>query len=168
MTDRRYRVTKLAAEFDLTTFDCGEPAYNQWLSEHARTAVESGSSMVYLLLERMRAGIGERVVRYYAICPTMVVRSDLPRPFQRGVLRWAPAWLLARQAMDQSLRRDVTHKWGAQLLREALRSIIDSPRRWWSDNRGRCRQRGSGQLVLPPGTAQRGWPAASLQDTKKL
>ena len=45
VTDRSYRVTKLAAEFDLTTFDCGEPAYNQWLSEHARTAVESGCAL---------------------------------------------------------------------------------------------------------------------------
>ena len=126
MTFLSYRVTKLAAGVDLTTFDCGEPAYNQWLSEHASTAVESGSSMVYLLLERMRPGIDERVVGYYAICPTMIVRDDMPKPVQRGALRRAPAWLLAKLALDKSLRGDGVHKWGAQLLREALRTILAS------------------------------------------
>ena len=136
MTDLSFRIARLDAGFDLTTFDCGEPAYNQWLSEHARRAVESGSSMVYLLLERMSPDNEEHVVGYYAICPTMVVRDDAPKPLQRGVLRQAPAWLLAKLALDKSLRGDGTHKWGAQLLREALRTILAS-----ADN-------GGGQIIV--------------------
>ena len=124
MTSPAYRVTKLAPGFDLGAFDCGEPDYNQWLSEHAGKAVEAGSSMVYLLLERAHPDVDERVVGYYAICPTMVVRDDIPKPVQRGALRQAPAWLLAKLALDKSLRGDSTHKWGAQLLREALQTIL--------------------------------------------
>jgi hypothetical protein len=121
-----YRVTKLAPGFDLGAFDCGEPAYNEWLVQHAANAVKAGSSMVYLLVERVRPGAEEQVVGYYAICPTMVVRDEMPRSLQRGVLRAAPAWLLAKLALDRSLHGDKDHQWGAQLLREALEKIVAS------------------------------------------
>jgi hypothetical protein len=108
-----YRVTKLAPGFDLGAFDCGESAYNEWLVQHAANAVEAGSSMVYLLLERVGPDAEERVVGYYAICPTMVVRDDMPKSLQRGVLRAAPAWLLAKLAPDISMCGDKDHQWGA-------------------------------------------------------
>ncbi len=126
MTFPVYRVTKLTSGFDLEAFDCGEPSYNQWLSEHARKAVEAGSSAVYLLLEQAPPDADERVVGYYALCPTMVIRDDMPKPVQRGALRQAPAWLLAKLALDKSLRGDSVHKWGSLLLREALRTILAS------------------------------------------
>ena len=126
MTSPVYRVTKLTPRFDLRDFDCGEPAYNEWLVQRAVNAVEAGSSMVYLLLERLHPGAEERVVGYYAICPTVVVRDDMPKSLQRGVLRAAPAWLLAKLALDRSLRGDKDHQWGAQLLREALQKIVAS------------------------------------------
>ena len=126
MTSPVYRVTKLTRGFDLGAFDCGEPAYNEWLVQHAANAVEAGSSMVYLLLEQMNPGAQERVAGYYAICPTVVVRDDMPKSLRRGVLRAAPAWLLAKLALDRSLRGDKDHQWGAQLLREALEKIVAS------------------------------------------
>jgi len=121
-----YRVTKLAPGLDLGAFDSGESAYNEWLVQNAVNAVEAGSSMVYLLLERVRPGAEERVVGYYAICPTMVVRDDMPRSLQRGMLRAAPGWLVAKLALDRSLRGDTDHGWGAQLLRDALEKIVAS------------------------------------------
>jgi len=91
VTSPVYRVTKLTSGFDLRAFDCGEPAHNQWLVQHANNAVEAGSSMVCLLLEQVHPSAEERVVGYYAICPTVVVRDDMPKSLQRGVLRAAPA-----------------------------------------------------------------------------
>ncbi len=126
MTSLVYRVAKLTPGFDLRAFDCGEPAYNQWLVQHAIHAVQAGSSMVYLLLAQVGPGAEERVVGYYAICPTVVVRDDMPKSLRRGVLRAAPAWLLAKLALDKSLRSDKDHHWGAQLLREALERIVAS------------------------------------------
>lgn len=69
-----------------------------------------------------------RVVGYFAICPTMVVRDDMPKPLQRGALRAAPAWLLAKLAQDGSLRGAKNHQWAAELLREALETILG----WYS------------------------------------
>lgn len=73
--------------------------------QHAVNAVQAGSSMVSLLLERVDQGAEERVGSYYAIYPTVVVRNDIPnKSLQRGVLRAPPAWLLAKLALDRSLR----------------------------------------------------------------
>lgn len=80
--------------------------------------------MVYLLLENIHPDGKERVVGYYAICPTMVVRDDMPKGVQRGMLRHPPAWLIAELALDTSLRGDKVKQWGTQLLREALERIV--------------------------------------------
>ncbi|MEC5180513.1 hypothetical protein [Arthrobacter sp. CG_A4] len=125
MSDPTYRTAKLAPGFDLGAFDCGEPGYNQWLTEHAMQALESGASMVYLLLEK-RPDEDERVIGYFAICPTLVVRDDMPKPLQRKVLRNAPAWLLAKLALDSSMRGDQVNQWGWQLLRAALETIVEA------------------------------------------
>jgi hypothetical protein len=119
-----YRVAKLTSEFDLDAFDCGEPAYNEWLRQHALAAVSAGSAAVYVLLVE-RTG-DERVMGYYAICPTLVVRDEVPKQLQRGLLRAAPGWLLAKLAVDVSLRRDKEARWGSQLLRDALERIVAS------------------------------------------
>jgi hypothetical protein len=117
----------MASGFDLEAFDCGEPTYNQWLAHDAPRAVESGSAAVRLLVETSPGSADrarERVAGYFAICPTLVVRDDAPKPLRRGLLRSAPGWLLAKLALDQSLRGDRERAWGRQLLREALLTII--------------------------------------------
>jgi hypothetical protein len=123
-----YRVVKLAPWFDLGAFDCGEPAYNEWLANDATRAVESGSAAVHLLVETPTDGgdqpAGDRVVGYFAICPTLIVRDDAPKQVRRGLLRSAPGWLLAKLALDRSLRGDPERQWGRQLLREALLTVI--------------------------------------------
>ncbi|MGX7678140.1 GNAT family N-acetyltransferase [Jatrophihabitans sp. DSM 45814] len=128
MSSASYRVAKLAPGFDLGAFDCGEPLYNEWLANDATRAVESGSAAVHLLVETpAEAGdqsTGDRVVGYFAICPTLIVRDDAPKRVRRGLLRSAPGWLLAKLALDQSLRGNPERQWGRQLLREALLTII--------------------------------------------
>ena len=118
----------LAPGFDLGAFDCGEPSYNEWLANEATRAVESGSAAVHLLVETPTdeddQSTGDRVVGYFAICPTLIVRDHAPKQVRRGMLRSAPGWLLAKLALDQSLRGDPDRQWGRQLLREALLTMI--------------------------------------------
>ncbi len=128
MSSASYRVVKLAPGFDLGAFDCGEPSYNEWLTDDATRAVESGSAAAHLLVQTPTGGsdeqAGERVVGYFAICPTLIVRDDAPKQLRHGLLRSAPGWLLAKLALDQSLRGDPRRQWGRQLLREALLTIL--------------------------------------------
>lgn len=130
MSAASYRLAPLDCSFDLAGFDCGEPAYNAWLTDTAVRAHESGSSRVYVLLEHSDASqagsVPERVVGYFAICPTTVVRDAMPKSLQRGMLRATPGWLLAKLALDTSLRGG---QWGRQLLREALEVILDAAER---------------------------------------
>lgn len=127
MSAPNYHLVRLTPGYDLEAFDCEQPVYNQWLVADAGRAVTAGSAMVYLLIEREapadEAASG-RVVGYFAICPTLVVRDDAPPQLRRGMLRAAPGWLLAKLALDRSLRRDKQHHWGRQLLREALLTIV--------------------------------------------
>ena len=117
-----YRVVKLAPGFDLGAFDCGEPTYNDWLIRHAAASVGAGVCAVYLLLEE--TGEAARVVGYYAINPTQVVREDLPRSLARGGPRTVPAWKLGKLAVHVDLRADKEAQWGRQLLRDALETIL--------------------------------------------
>jgi len=117
-----YRVVKLAPGFDLGAFDCGEPTYNEWLIQHAVPSVGAGVCAVYLLLEV--TGEASRVVGYYAINPTQVVREDLPRSLARGGPRTVPAWKLGKLAVHVDLRADKEAHWGQQLLRDALETIL--------------------------------------------
>lgn len=126
MSSATYRVAKLTPDVDCGGFDCGEPAYNEWLTEHALAVASAGSSAVYVLLEQQVPGAAERVFGYFAICPTLVVRDQIPKPLRHGMLRATPGWLLAKLALDVSHRGDQHRQWGAQLLREALETIIAS------------------------------------------
>jgi predicted GNAT family N-acyltransferase len=117
-----YRVVKLAPGYDRTAFDCGEPSYNDWLLRHAAASVSAGVCAVYLLLETTAEA--SRVVGYYAINPTQVVREELPRSLARGGPQTVPAWKLGKLAVHVDLRADKPAQWGRQLLRDALETIV--------------------------------------------
>lgn len=127
MSSPRYRLAPFGPDLNLTGFDCGEEAYNVWLFDAAAQAHTTGSAHVSVLLERDDTS-GERVVGYFAICPTLVVRDQMPKPMQRRMLRSTPGWLVAKLAVDNSLRSQ-SDQWGRQLLREALLAIIAAAER---------------------------------------
>ena len=126
-TSPTYRVTKLApghdtGAFDLGAFDCGESTYNDWLTLHAAASVRAGVAAVYLLLEDYEQG--ERVVGYYAINPSQVIRDDVPKKLSRGWPQAVPAWKVGKLAIHVDLRADKEAHWGRQLLRDALETIV--------------------------------------------
>jgi ribosomal protein S18 acetylase RimI-like enzyme len=122
VSDPIYHLVAFAADFDLEAFDCGETAYNEWLSRHAASSVKAGVCAVYLLIERSRDR--ERVVGYFAINPTQVVREQAPTSISRGWPLNVPAWRLGKLAVHVDLRTDTGAQWGRQLLREALEAVI--------------------------------------------
>lgn len=124
MTPTRYRFAPFAADYDVDAFDCGDEGYNRWLRASADTAVKAGTAGVYLLLEDAPAATG-RVVGYYAIAPTAVVRAELPRAASGGAPDPVPGFMLAKLALDRSLQGS-EDKWGTQLILSALRRIVDA------------------------------------------
>lgn len=124
-----YSFLRMGPDFpalDLTTFDCGVDAYNQWLTRSAAGAVKAGTAAVHLLVQDGTDKGTLRVMGYVAIAPTAVVRDDLPGSVARGMPTMIPGYLLAKMALDSSLRGNREARWGTQLLVEALRRIVDA------------------------------------------
>ena len=51
----------LDARHQLDQFDCGKPALNDWLTQHARQAQAGGSSKTYVIAE------DERIAGYFSL-----------------------------------------------------------------------------------------------------
>lgn len=133
MSGENFRIERLAAKHDLAAFDCGVEYYNSWLSRYALEADQRGSSAVYVLVRDIGDPATPEVSGYFAICPTMAQTAGAPAEVRRSILRQAPGWLLAKLALDRSLRGGT---WGKELLREALQEILDSA------------ARGAGQVIV--------------------
>jgi predicted N-acetyltransferase YhbS len=78
-------------------FECGEPALDHWLAEHALEAQRADSSRVFVTSD------GNRVVGYYALAAAQVQPEEATARARKGQpqRRPIPAVLLARLAVDR-------------------------------------------------------------------
>jgi GNAT superfamily N-acetyltransferase len=103
----------LTAEHDLSGFDCGEPALNDWL-RHRALKNESRFSRTYVVCE------GNRVVAYFCISAGAVERAATPGKVRRNAPDTIPVSVIGRLAVS----RDYAGKGlGADMLSDALRRI---------------------------------------------
>lgn len=102
---------KLRADHDLSLFDCGEPALDDWLRRRALQNEESGASRTYVV----RAG--KRVVGYYALAVGSVAHGEAPGRVRRNMPDPVPVVILGRLAVDRSYHG---RNLGAGLLRDAV------------------------------------------------
>lgn len=103
----------LTPEHDLSTFDCGAPALNDWL-RHRALKNESRFSRTYVVCE------GNRAVAYFCISAGAVQRSAAPGQLRRNAPDTIPVSVIGRLAVS----RDRTGKGlGADILADALRRI---------------------------------------------
>ncbi len=107
---------RLAERHDLSQFDCGVTALNQWLSGQAREAQARGTAATYVW-----TAVGtSQVVAYYAIAPHQVRREQVASAMAGGITM-IPAYLLARLALDVALHGQGL---GAELLHDAMDRIV--------------------------------------------
>lgn len=118
----------LTADHDLTEFDCGVETLNRWLKEHAHRAMADGTARVYV----WTAPDSPVVTAYYAVTPTLVVKAELTSAQAKG-LREVPAYLLAKLALDQTLKGQGL---GGELLFDALSLLV------------RAAETGGGRLIV--------------------
>ena len=103
----------LAAEHDLSAFDCGEPALNDWLRLRALKN-ESRFSRTYVVCE------GNRVVAYFCISAGAVERAAAPGRVRRNAPDTIPVTVIGRLAVS---RDHAGRGLGADILSDALRRI---------------------------------------------
>ena len=103
----------LVAEHDLSAFDGGEPALNEWL-RHRALKNESRFSRTYVVCEN------KRVVAYFCISAGAVERAAAPGKVRRNAPDTVPVSVIGRLAVS----RDHAGKGlGADMLSDALRRI---------------------------------------------
>lgn len=103
----------LTAEHDLSSFDCGEPALDDWL-KHRALRNESRFSRTYVVCE------GAAVVGYYCIAAGSVERAVAPGKLRRNAPDQVPVSIIGRLAVT---RTQAGRGLGADLLSDALRRI---------------------------------------------
>jgi GNAT superfamily N-acetyltransferase len=103
----------LTPEHDLTGFDCGESALNDWL-RHRALQNESRFSRTYVVCE------DNRVVGYFCICAGAVERAAAPGRLRRNAPDTIPVSLIGRLAVSRSHSGKGL---GADLLSDALQRI---------------------------------------------
>ena len=103
----------LTAEHDLSKFDCGEPALNDWL-RHRALKNESRFSRTYVVCE------DNRVVAYVTISAGAVERAAAPGKLRRNAPNAIPVSVIGRLAVG---RTHAGHGLGADILSDALRRI---------------------------------------------
>lgn len=103
----------LTAKHDLSAFDCGESALNEWL-QHRALKNESRFSRTYVVCE------GDRVVAYFCICDGAVERAAAPGRVRRNAPDTIPVSGIGRLAVS---RDHAGRGLGTDILSDALRRI---------------------------------------------
>jgi GNAT superfamily N-acetyltransferase len=102
---------KLSPDHDLSTFDCGESALDNWLKRRALQNEESGASRTYVIC------LGKQVVGYYALAVGAITHAEAPGRIRRNMPDPVPLMVLGRLAVDKTLQgREI----GRALLRDAV------------------------------------------------
>jgi GNAT superfamily N-acetyltransferase len=98
-----WRIEPLDRHHDRSTFDCGEPALDEFLSAYARQNQEAGVARTFVAVSKQEPA---RIVGYYSLAVGAIDRSQLPekaaRRFPRFPLPVARLARLARLAVDRS------------------------------------------------------------------
>jgi predicted N-acetyltransferase YhbS len=111
------RPRPLALDDDLSGFDCGRAALNQWLRRSAQRNQRSGASRTYVVT----ATDNSEIAGYVSIATTNIRRAWLPKAQQRNQPDPLPAILLGQLAVDiMWQRRGVARA----LLRFALQTAV--------------------------------------------
>ena len=103
----------LSLSHDVTAFDCGEPALNDWL-KHRALKNESRFSRTYVVFD------DNRVVGYFCISAGSVERAAAPGKVRRNAPDMIPVSIIGRLAVSKAY---TGRGLGADMLSDALRRI---------------------------------------------
>ncbi len=111
-------IAKLAMEHDPTHFDCGHPALNSFIRQHALPGQRANASRTYV------AVVGTVIVGYHTLVVGGVAYEEAPERLAKGLPRHpVPIMLLARLAVDQTWQGEGL---GAALVVDAMRRTLQA------------------------------------------
>jgi GNAT superfamily N-acetyltransferase len=108
----------IGTDHDLSVFDCGEPALNEWLQQRALLN-ESRFSRTFVVCE------GHQVIAYYCLSAGSVERAAAPGKLRRNAPDAIPVVVIGRLAVSQGY---AGRGLGADSLADALRRIANASR----------------------------------------
>lgn len=101
---------------DVSTFESGQPALDDWLRNNAETEDGRGHSRTWVWV-----GESGRVLGYYTLTAHKIARESVPAKVGRGGPREIPATLIGKLALSMDLRGQGL---GILLLADALDRIV--------------------------------------------
>lgn len=109
----------ISKKHDRKSFDCGEPALNDFLQRYARQSHESGAAKTFLAID---GADRKTILGFYSLAPGALAYADTPELVRRGLARHdVPGFRLARIAVE--LHRQ-GQGLGGQLLAAAARRCL--------------------------------------------
>jgi len=108
---------RLSAKHDLSEFDSGEPALDDWLRRRAEQNEASGASRTYVVCT------GRKVVGFYTLAAGAVAHSAAPGRMRRNMPDPIPVMILGRLAVDKSFHAQGV---GTGLLRDAVLRVVQA------------------------------------------
>ena len=106
----------LRAEHQLSDFECGEPALDEWLKRRALSNQLSGASRTFVVVDDE-----QRVRGFYALAAGAVAHQMATSSVRRNMPDPVPVMVLGRLAVD---RRAQGIQLGAALLQDAVNRAI--------------------------------------------
>jgi GNAT superfamily N-acetyltransferase len=114
-----WREEPIARRHDRDSFDCGDPALNAFLRQHARKSHEQGGTKTFLAVAEAD---GRSVLGFYSVSPASIAWARTPETVRRGLAgHEVPAFRLARLAVALPAQG---HGLGGQLLLAAGRRCL--------------------------------------------
>ncbi|MGA8540325.1 MAG: GNAT family N-acetyltransferase [Terriglobales bacterium] len=102
---------KLRADHDLSLFECGGPALDDWVRRRALQNQESGASRTYVVCA------GQRMIAYYALAVGAVAHAEVTGRVRRNMPDPIPVVIIGRLAVHKGFQG---RKIGPGLLRDAV------------------------------------------------
>ena len=97
-----WREEPVARRHDRKSFDCGEPALNEYLRRYARQNHEAGGAKTFVAVD---AAESARILGYYTIGPGAIDFTRLPSSLTGRLGRYdVPVFRLGRLAVDRSVQ----------------------------------------------------------------
>lgn len=119
MSQSSWREEPIARHHNRKSFDCGEPALNEFLQRHARQGHERGSAKTFVAVSTSE---GSTIFGYYSLSPASLDYARTPEIIRRGLGRYeVPVFRLGRLAVDIRQQRQGL---GGQLLMAAGRRCL--------------------------------------------